>query len=78
MCDGRDLRSGPELAFGPVISPDVVALTVRQAEARRQAMIAKWDHNGWLVERAASSVASVASGRGPDCVGDQEREPTAA
>jgi hypothetical protein len=79
MFDGREpLRSGPETASRPVISPEVVALTVRQAEARRLAMIAKWDHNGWLVERAASPVCPVGPGGARDCVGDQERQPTAA
>ena len=45
------VRTGPETEPRTVISPDAVALTVRQAEARREAMIAKWDQNGWLAER---------------------------
>ena len=55
---------GDEAALGAVMSHDVVAWTVRQAEARREAMIAKWDHNGWLEERAVALAFSV----GPDYV----------
>jgi hypothetical protein len=66
---------GDEAELRTVIWPDAVALTVRQAEARREAMIAKWDHNGWLTERAARPAAS----RGTrDQDHEHEHESTAA
>jgi hypothetical protein len=67
------VRTGPETEPRTVISPDAVALTVRQAEARREAMIAKWDQNGWLAERTVPRTGS------PDALDhDQQDEPTAA
>ena len=78
MCDEREpVWSGPEIGSRPVVWPDVVALTVRQAEARREAMIAKWDHNGWLADREIPPDASRGT-RDQHPQREWEQEPTAA